>query len=233
LAICQLFDQVSGCQFWIKDLQGYYLWVNSGFLQNFHLNRREEAIGRREGDFSEQSLADQHAIDDALVYAGNSIVNRVEKLGFNDHAAIWTLTTKLPLVSASGKVEGLAGLAFPVNPQAASLNPSSFALGNLIAYIRAHYSESITNKQLARLAHMSVRTLERCFSSAFMVTPQQYIKQMRVRMASHALAHTDQSIASIANSHGFSDQGNFVRNFRQFMGETPSQFRKKHRNGPL
>ena len=57
---------------------------------------------------------------------------------------------------------------------------------------------------------------------------------MRVRTACRALVYTDQSVATIAAEHGFPDQSYFTREFRDVVGQTPSDYRKafKQHGGP-
>lgn len=50
-ALCALFDCVEGLQFWIKDPKGCYRWVNRGFLLNYALDRREQALGKTDQIF--------------------------------------------------------------------------------------------------------------------------------------------------------------------------------------
>jgi hypothetical protein len=44
--------------------------------------------------------------------------------------------------------------------------------------MRDHYRSPITNRQLARLAHMSVRAFEREFQGSFHLTPQKYLRKL-------------------------------------------------------
>ena len=57
--------------------------------------------------------------------------------------------------------------------------------------MRDHYHAPITNQQLARLAHMSVRAFERKFRASFHLTPQKYLRKLQMRMASRALVYTE------------------------------------------
>jgi transcriptional regulator GlxA family with amidase domain len=102
-------------------------------------------------------------------------------------------------------------------------------LGQVIGFISEHFREPLGNEQLARLAGASERTFERRFRHYYGQSPQQYIKRVRVRMACHALVHTEQPIALVAADHGFADQSYFTREFRDVIGQTPSEYRKQFR----
>lgn len=59
------------------------------------------------------------------------------------------------------------------------------------------------------------------------MSPQQYIRSVRLQKAKELLQHTTQSIHSIAFDTGFSDPHYFSRIFKKETGMTPTQFRKK------
>jgi hypothetical protein len=73
---------------------------------------------------------------------------------------------------------------------------------------------------------MSVRALERKFHTCFHVTPQKYLRKLRLRKASRALVYTGQTLAEVASGCGFSDQSPFTRVFRQQFGLTPQDYRE-------
>jgi transcriptional regulator GlxA family with amidase domain len=98
----------------------------------------------------------------------------------------------------------------------------------VLGHLRDHYGEPITNDQLARLAHMSVRTFERKFRSRFHLSPQKYLRKLRLRTASRCLIYTRQSLADVALGCGFGDQSHFSREFRRHFGRTPRQYREAY-----
>ena len=103
--------------------------------------------------------------------------------------------------------------------------------GAVLVCMREHYGSPISNERLARLAHMSVRAFERKFQSCFHLTPQAYLRKLRMRMASHALVYGNQPLSHVAASCGFSDQSHFTREFRRHFGETPREYRKRYARG--
>ena len=98
--------------------------------------------------------------------------------------------------------------------------------------MRDHYHATITNGRLARLAHMSVRAFERKFQAVFHLTPQKYLRKLRMQMASRALVSTGQTLAEVAAGCGFSDQSHFTREFRRHFGRTPRAYREHYARGP-
>ncbi|MFA6564635.1 MAG: AraC family transcriptional regulator [Verrucomicrobiia bacterium] len=223
--VCELFDCIEDLQFWIKDREGRYCWVNRGFLLNYSLEDRRQLTGKTDFDLSPHHLADQFRLDDARVLAGHAIINRVELVGRFDHTASWSLTNKIPIRDAAGRIVGTAGITQPVKGRSVEQNWPDVAMARVITFIREHCAEPLTNRTLARIASLSVRAFERHFRQSLHVTPQQYVKRVRLRMACHALVYTHQPLAQIAAGHGFSDQSHFSREFRRQMGETPRDYR--------
>lgn len=228
-ALCGLFDFVEDVQFWIKDCEGRYCKVNRGFLLNYSLERQNQVIGKTDYDLSPHHLADQFRLDDARVLAGEEIINRIEMVGRFDHTTCWSLTNKIPLRNEHGRVVGTAGITFSLNNKPVEQNWPTVALGRSIMFIREHYAEPVTVGTLAKIAGLSVRAFERQFQQCFNVSPQQYIKRLRVRMACHTLVYTDQALSGIATEHGFCDQSHFTREFRRQMRLTPRNYRTRYR----
>ncbi len=67
----------------------------------------------------------------------------------------------------------------------------------------------------------------RVFKQAFGVTMTEYLNNRRLEMAAEQLAYTQQQVASISLSLGFSSVSYFNKIFKQKYGYTPIQFRKK------
>lgn len=223
-AICELFDFLEDVQFWIKDREGHYRWANVPLLLNYGVASRDNVLGKTDNELSPPHIAAQFRADDELVLSGRSIANRIELVGRFDHTARWSVTFKLPLRNNKGGIIATAGITRPL--KTGGQDWLGMPLGKVVGFLHEHFREPLENAQMARIAGMSERTFERRFRRHYGLSPQQYIKRLRVRIACHALVHTDLSIALIAVEHGFADQSYFTREFRELVGETPSDYRK-------
>ena len=58
------------------------------------------------------------------------------------------------------------------------------------------------------------------------LTPARYLLRRRVSQAATALTGSEASIADIAFSHGFANQAHFTTAFKEYVGVTPSLFRR-------
>jgi AraC-like DNA-binding protein len=240
LQLAELFDHVEDVVAWVKDRAGRYCWVNRAFLINYVLDHdgdratldARDVLGKTDYDLSPAFLADQFRLDDEYVLTGGRIVNRVEMVGQPAGAGTtaWNITNKIPLVDARGVVVGTAGITRKLDATTQEVAPG-FEFGAVLAHLRDHYDEPLTNRRLAKLAHMSVRNFERRFRSRFHLTPQRYLKKLRLRMACRALVYTRQSLTEVAMGCGFSDQSHFTREFRRSFGRTPREYRDHYAGG--
>ena len=117
------------------------------------------------------------------------------------------------------------------------LRPAPQALGGLSPgamrrvreYMEVHLDESIDLPMLARVAGLSVHHFARQFKQSAGVTPHVYLTQKRVERAQEMLVQTNLSLAEIAFTVGFFDQGHLARHFRNMLGTTPREFRRSQR----
>jgi AraC-like DNA-binding protein len=228
--LAELFDYIEDVLAWVKDRDGRYCWVNRANLLLNSMHDPEggrEILGKTDHDLSPTYLADQYFLDDEQVLAGNRIVNRIELVPQPDNTVAWHVTNKIPLFAGDGTIIGTAGISRRLGAGSLSAVPGT-EFGPVLACMRDHYGSPISNRQLARLAHMSVRAFERKFQNCFHLTPQAYLRKLRMRMAGHALVYTNGSLSHVAASCGFADQSHFTREFRRHFGRTPRQYREHY-----
>lgn len=224
--MAELFNHLKDVMAWIKDRHGRFCWVNRTVLMMEPRNSIEAILGKTDHDFAPAFLADQYRRDDEQVLAGIRIVNRIEPFRGPDGTTGWHLTNKIPLFDDHGMVIGSAGIAqWMETPGEGPIPGGEFA--DVLAYMRDHYALPISNQQLSRISRISVRTFERRFRGAFGVTPQRYLRNLRMRLASHALVYTAQSLAQVATGCGFADQSHFTHEFRRHFGQTPREYRDR------
>ena len=232
----ELLDFLPDVLAWVKDRQGRYLWVNRAFVMQYALDhqRAQESVsvdsilGKTDYDLSPAFLADQFRHDDEQVLAGHRIVNRLERLEESQGATVWNVTDKIPVTDAKGAIVGTAGITRAAGP-ASSLEATAPGFGPALAYMRAHFHHEISNQHLASISNMSLRAFERRFRAAFHLTPQKFLRKLRLRLASRALVYTEASLSEIALTCGFADQSHFSREFRRQFGRTPREYREHYR----
>ena len=88
----------------------------------------------------------------------------------------------------------------------------------------------IRTADLAAAAGISESYLKRLFTERFGVSPKKYMIQMKLRHACELLRLERYTVTQVAHLCNFSDVYYFSRQFKEYMGVTPSQFIKKYRS---
>jgi AraC-like DNA-binding protein len=89
------------------------------------------------------------------------------------------------------------------------------------------YAQPLDVPTLARLAHVSEAHFIRTFRATFGETPHRYLQRRRVERAMFLLRESDLSVTEICLDVGFASLGTFSRTFRDIVGESPTEYRKR------
>ncbi len=109
-------------------------------------------------------------------------------------------------------------------------NQKNYSLMPAITYIENHYPDpELTNMTLAQRLNFSEVYMRRLFKHQFGITPKQYILDIRLQQSTQLLCETKKTVSDIAIACGFSSLSHFSRAFKDRMGETPIEYRLKHR----
>ena len=117
----------------------------------------------------------------------------------------------------------------PVAATAASFptsDLSSSRIHHIMNAILAHPEAGHSLDALAADAGVTPSHVCRVFKRATGVSPHQYVMKARLDRAQEMLGASDLSIAAIAEFLGFTSQSHFTRAFRQYAGQTPSEWRQ-------
>ncbi|MFA6714578.1 MAG: AraC family transcriptional regulator [Victivallales bacterium] len=95
----------------------------------------------------------------------------------------------------------------------------------IINYINKNRRQKISNRDLAKLTHLSLSRFCHKFKTIFGLSPRKYIQQLRFLEISRLLADTNTRINEIAAEYGFSDQFHFSRAFKSASGYSPREYR--------
>lgn len=98
----------------------------------------------------------------------------------------------------------------------------------LVSYIEEHLSDSdVSVGDMAEAVATSRSGLQRKIKQAMGITPQDFLREARIKHACHLLRTTEKNISEIAYASGFNDPKYFSRCFKQSTGKTPSEFKVK------
>jgi AraC family transcriptional regulator len=98
----------------------------------------------------------------------------------------------------------------------------------VIRALEGGFWERRSVRELAGAANLSVGHFTRSFEQATGLTPHRYLLHLRLSRARQLIAQRAPglSLAEIAATCGFSDQGHLGRHFRRVFGMTPAAFRR-------
>lgn len=102
-------------------------------------------------------------------------------------------------------------------------------LASALSRIHQEPMRAWTVDSLARTSGASRSLFAAKFAALVGDTPMHYVARWRMQLAASALASTDESIAAIADRHGYASEAAFHRAFRRFAGATPAEWRRANR----
>jgi AraC-like DNA-binding protein len=95
-------------------------------------------------------------------------------------------------------------------------------------FIMNNFTEDITLKEAAEIAHMNETAFCRFFKSTTLKTFTQFLNEIRIGYACKLLLHEHLNIASVGYESGFRNISYFNRVFKSLVGITPQQYQKRH-----
>jgi AraC family transcriptional regulator len=107
-------------------------------------------------------------------------------------------------------------------------DPYQLRFARVLQHIEARSEEPLSLDELSGIAAFSRHHFHRQFSGFLGMSTYKYVQHMRMRRASWRLAfRPEMSVADIALATGYEGPEAFARAFRQFAGQSPSEFRSQ------
>lgn len=231
LPVDRLFDGVPDIVFFVKDAEGRYMAVNDTLATRCGLPDKEAALGLTAEELFPPPLGKAFALQDReILRGGNPISDHLELHLYPGGRRGWCLTFKEPVMGKGGQVAGICGISRDLHSPGEQ-GENFAALSDAVDYIHHHYDEALRLPGLAEMAGLSVYQFDQRIRSLFHVTAGQYLVKVRIDAACKRLSGSDEPIAQIALSCGYSDQSAFSRQFKQAVGISPLAYRKKLARG--
>lgn len=105
----------------------------------------------------------------------------------------------------------------------------SFLVQSALYFFDHQYYKDIKLKELADELNVSLNHLISVFRKETGITPNFYLQKSRMKQATNLLSSTDMTMQEISNSVGISDANYFIKVFKKYYGETPTNYRKRYR----
>lgn len=98
-------------------------------------------------------------------------------------------------------------------------------LARAIGFMEQSIETPLKLTQIASLAGLSNRQLQRLFAAEMRQSPEQFFVALRLQAAHDLLAHTEDAVGAIALQCGFGNSSHFSRTFKAAFGRRPSDMR--------
>ncbi len=112
-----------------------------------------------------------------------------------------------------------------INPDLAITNTETKFLEQLINVMDEHITDTeFNNESFSRLMQMSERQLHRKLKAIIGMTPTEFVRNERIKLASNLLKKSDATVSEIAYQVGFNTPSYFIKCFKETYGCTPNEF---------
>lgn len=101
----------------------------------------------------------------------------------------------------------------------------------IVSHLQRNFTDEIDLEELARNAGFSLRTFSRRWKRTGLPPPARYLFDLRMEEAERLLAETALPVWEISRRLNYRNSAWFCAAFRRRTGETPLQFRRRHRGG--
>ena len=229
-------DLTAGDMFILPPNQSHYIETPDGVVDFYSLSFTP--------DYFQNIKEANKLILDFLLYLQTEHTEKLEpkiSLSYEDTSFINTLFKRI-MAEFSGNKPGkneiiketvsvllslFARVYFEENISALVAKENRQLVMHSIEYIKTHFDEEITLSEIVRRSAMSKANFCAIFHSITGMSFKEYLNRYRIERATELLASGD--TVSVAGNHcGYSDFSTFYRNFKKYMGMSPSEFAKKN-----
>lgn len=93
-------------------------------------------------------------------------------------------------------------------------------------FLMKNYRDDIDLDEVADIVHMAPASVCRFFKASTGLTVFEYLNKIKIDYSCQLLLNTDLNIVDISYDCGFNNLSHFNKQFKKFIGKTPTQFRK-------
>jgi len=98
---------------------------------------------------------------------------------------------------------------------------------DIISYINQNLTDALPQKELSKMADMSVDVFYKAFRSYFSMAPKDYILTLRLQRAATELFMSKKTVVEISAAAGYDNSLYFSSLFKKKFGLCPTDYRKK------
>lgn len=224
-----MFDGLPDVLFYVKDAEGRYLWANRTLIDRAGLDGLQAVVGRTADQLFPVAGSSTMVQDMEVIRTGHPIRELLRLYRTHRGERFWCLSSKFPLLDASQRIVGLAGLSRDL-PRPNERHRSYHRLAKFLSYIDERLEQPVRIADAAVHASVSIDTLGRLVFEVFQVSPKQLLMKKRIDKACQLLEETSMSITEVAAACGYADHSAFSRQFRAATHITPAQYRSSQQS---
>ena len=227
ICLMELFDFLPDVYVYAKNTNGLYVRANKVVCRVFGVKEEAEIIGLTDFDFFPPAIAAQYVDEDRRVIKSQEpLKDQIWLVPDSDGVPQLYTCNKIPLLDRKNNVIGIAGVKRPYT-QPSTVSKGLDRLMRVVEFVTKNYADSIAVADLANEVGLSNSQLHREFVSRFDITPNDYIREVRIGVARFLLESEQTPVSEIATRCGFYDQSHLNRSFKSSTGMTPLQYRKR------
>nr|WP_238358049.1 AraC family transcriptional regulator [Cohnella zeiphila] len=106
-------------------------------------------------------------------------------------------------------------------------SPATACAEKAAEYLRSHYRNEITAKELGERLNFHPVYIARCMRQEYGCSPMEYLLRYRIEQSKRLLLQTDLTIARIAEEVGFNQTPYFSSTFAKLEGLSPRRYRER------
>jgi len=115
----------------------------------------------------------------------------------------------------------------PSHFSAKSYGAAEMTVASVRRELESNFASKLCLDTLAASHHVSRYYLAHIFKEVTGYSLKEYLMLLRISYACRELSETSRPVGDIAEASGFRDMSNFSRSFKEMIGLSPSEFRKK------
>lgn len=101
-------------------------------------------------------------------------------------------------------------------------------LNQVYTFVLKNFTRKISLSELADLVYMTPTSFSRYFTMHNNKSFSRFVTEIRVKHACKLLTETDDSISQISYDSGFDTLSNFNKQFKEFTGKRPMEYKKEY-----
>lgn len=104
-----------------------------------------------------------------------------------------------------------------------------YRIRQILQYIAQNYTQDLDLAEIAKVFNFNYYYLSAYFNQHMEAGFSEYVNSIRIKQSCRLLREKDLSISQVSNEVGYSDPSYFCRVFKKVTGDTPSTWRRSHR----